>query len=58
MGKRADNAKKFIISCRVNNQEMDQLQNLAKESGDSISALLRKSLVLLQSDPDGPRLSA
>ncbi|PLX90364.1 MAG: hydrogen-dependent growth transcriptional repressor [Desulfuromonas sp.] len=58
MGKRADNAKKFIISCRVNNQEMDQLQNLAKESGDSISALLRKSLVLLQSDTDGPRLSA
>ena len=58
MGKRAENAKKFIISCRVNNQEMDQLQSLAKESGDSISDLLRKSLILLQSNPGGPQLSA
>ncbi|MDT8421519.1 MAG: hydrogen-dependent growth transcriptional repressor [Desulfuromonadales bacterium] len=58
MGKRTENAKKFIISCRVNNQEMDQLQNLAKESGDSISDLLRKSLVLLQSTPGGSQLSA
>ena len=58
MGKRAENAKKFIISCRVDNQEMDQLQNLAKESGNSISDLLRKSLVLLQSNSGGPQLSA
>lgn len=58
MGKRAENAKKFIISCRVNNQEMDQLQNLAKESGNSISDLLRKSLNLLQDNTSSTQLSA
>lgn len=58
MGKRAENAKKFIISCRVNNQEMDQLQNLAKESGNSISDLLRKSIDLLQDNSGSPQLSA
>jgi hypothetical protein len=58
MGKRAENAKKFIISCRVNNQEMDQLQSLAQESGNSISDLLRKSLVMLQNTDNGAQLSA
>ena len=58
MGKRAKNAKRFIISCRVSNQEMDQLQNLAKESGDSISDLLRKSLVMLKNTGNRTRLSA
>lgn len=58
MGKRTENAKKFIVSCRVDNQEMDQLQTLARESGDSISNLLRKSLVLLQNNSTGARLSA
>lgn len=48
MGRKADNAKKFIVSCRVNNEEMDQLQCLAREHGASISDLLRKSLILLQ----------
>jgi len=51
MGRKAENAKKFIISCRVDNQEMDQLQSLAREQGASISDLLRKSLVLLQGNP-------
>lgn len=58
MGKRAENAKKFIISCRVNNQEMDQLQVLAKASGNSISDLLRKSIVLLQDNGNNTQLSA
>ena len=58
MGKRTDNAKKFIISCRVNNQEIDQLQILAKESGNSISDLLRKSLDLLQNNAGGSQLTA
>lgn len=58
MGKRAENAKKFIISCRVNNQEMDQLQSLAQESGNSISDLLRKSLVMLQNTDNSAQLSA
>lgn len=50
MGRRAANAKKFIISCRVNTEEMDLLQNIAKESGSSISDLLRKSLNGMQDD--------
>jgi len=58
MGKRAENAKKFIVSCRVDNQEMDQLQNLAKESGNSISDLLRKSIIMLQDNPKNTQLSA
>lgn len=58
MGKRAENAKKFIISCRVNNQEMDQLQSLAQESGNSISDLLRMSLVMLQNTDSSAQLSA
>jgi hypothetical protein len=50
MGRKAENAKKFIVSCRVNDAELDQLQNLAREQGASISDLLRKSLLLMQSD--------
>ena len=48
MGRRAANAKKFIVSCRVDNEEMDFLQRIAKKSGKSISDLLRKSLLDLQ----------
>lgn len=51
MGRKAENAKKFIVSCRVNNEEMDQLQSLAREQGTSISDLLRKSLIMLQGNP-------
>ncbi len=51
MGRKAESAKKFIVSCRVSTDEMTQLQNLAREQGASISDLLRKSLVLLQGDP-------
>ncbi len=50
MGRKAANAKKFIVSCRVNTEEMDLLQSIAKESGNSISDLLRKSLLGLQED--------
>ena len=48
MGRRSTNVKKFIVSCRVSNEEMDQLQSLAREQGASVSELLRKSLILLQ----------
>ena len=58
MGRRACNAKKFIVSCRVNNEEMDLLQNIAKESGTSISDLLRKSLTGLQNNFKNSQLSA
>jgi hypothetical protein len=44
MGKTVQNPKKFIISCRVNDQEMELLQQLADQSGLSISNLLRQTL--------------
>jgi len=58
MGRRAINAKKFIISCRVNSTEMDLLQSMAKETDCSISDLLRKSLNALQDSEEQGRLSA
>jgi len=58
MGRRAANAKKFIVSCRVNTEEMDFLQKVAKRSGTSISDLLRKSLVELQDHLKESRLRA
>lgn len=50
MGRRTVNAKKFIVSCRVSNEEMDLLQSIAKESDSSISELLRKSLLVLHDE--------
>lgn len=58
MGRRAINAKKFIVSCRVNNEEMDLLQSIAKESDSSISDLLRRSLLTLQNNDTQNRMSA
>ncbi len=58
MGRKAANAKKFIVSCRVNTEEMDLLQNLAKESNSSISDLLRKSLLGLQQGSKHLQMSA
>lgn len=58
MGRRAINAKKFIVSCRVNSAEMDLLQSMAKATDSSISDLLRKSLNALQGNEDQSRLSA
>jgi hypothetical protein len=58
MGRRAVNAKKFIVSCRVNNEEMDLLQNIAKETECSISDLLRKSLLSLQDSEKHNQMSA
>ena len=52
MGKSVENPKKFIISCRVDDHEMDTLQSLAQESGLSISTLLRRSLNLLEKSPN------
>ncbi|NIQ96917.1 MAG: ribbon-helix-helix protein, CopG family [Desulfuromonadales bacterium] len=51
MGKSVENPKKFIISCRVDDKEMDVLQSLAQERGVSISTLLRNSLTLLENNP-------
>lgn len=51
MGKSVENPKKYIISCRVNDQELETLQNLARSAGTSISNLLRHSLDLLERNP-------
>ena len=58
MGRRAINAKKFIVSCRVNSEEMDLLQSIAKDTESSISDLLRKSLLSIQDGEKQNRLSA
>jgi hypothetical protein len=50
MGKSVDNPKKFIISCRVDNDELQTLQEKAKAAGTNISAMLRLSLNLLDQD--------
>lgn len=58
MAKSVPDPKKFVISCRVNDRELQILQNLANQSGSSISALLRNSLVLLAQDFSESRHSA
>lgn len=45
MGKSVQNPKKFIVSCRIDDDEMQQLQKIAKKSGTNISNLLRRSLL-------------
>jgi hypothetical protein len=50
MGKSVDNPKKFIISCRVDNAELQTLQEKARAAGTNISALLRLSLNMLEQD--------
>ncbi len=46
MGRTSTNPKKFVISCRVNHREMQDLVDRAEEEGISITALLRKCLQL------------
>lgn len=48
MARTSKDPKKFIISCRVNDKEMQALHALSEESGLSISTLLRKSLGLAE----------
>jgi hypothetical protein len=45
MGKSVENPKRFIVSCRINDREMEQLKKLAKQSGINVSNLLRRSLL-------------
>jgi hypothetical protein len=46
MARVSDNPKRFIISCRINHQEMESLQERAEACGMSITMMLRKSLEL------------
>ena len=50
MGKPVENPKKYIIACRVDDDELQVLQDLARRADTSISTLLRHSLDLLQQD--------
>lgn len=58
MGKTVENPKKFIISCRVDDRELEVLQEMAQKSGVNISTLLRRSLDILQDDLEDCRLTA
>jgi len=51
MGRSVKHPKKHIVSCRVNEGEMETLQHLTEESGISISELLRQSLLQLCDQP-------
>jgi hypothetical protein len=50
MGKTVKSPKKFIVSCRVNDNEMEALSKLAQEAGTNISDLLRQSIFMLEQD--------
>lgn len=50
MGKTVRNPKKCIVSCRVNDNEMEALCKLAEEAGTNISNLLRQSIFRLEQD--------
>jgi hypothetical protein len=58
MGKTVENPKKYIISCRVNDQEMQTLQELARAAGTNISNLMRQSLNLMENEDGQFQLSA
>jgi len=59
MARVSNNPKKFIISCRVNSEEMESLQERAEASGLSITMLLRKSLELQEREfANGSRMRA
>jgi len=46
MGKRSDNPLKFVISCRLNEEEINYLQRRADKYGISLSKLVRNCLEL------------
>ncbi len=50
MARVSENPKKFIISCRVDNDEMHVLQHRAEKAGLSITQLLRTCLDLPEID--------
>jgi antitoxin component of RelBE/YafQ-DinJ toxin-antitoxin module len=50
MGKSVEKPKNHIISCRIDDQEMERLQKIASKSGTSISVLMRKTLTMLASN--------
>ncbi|ALC15169.1 transcriptional regulator [Desulfuromonas soudanensis] len=51
MGRTVKQPKKFIVSCRVDDEEMRLLVERARSSHTSISELLRRSLELCEEHP-------
>ena len=49
MARSKENSKKFIISCRVNDNEMSMLKRRAVQDGVSITQLLRNCLDFAES---------
>ncbi len=47
MARTSKNPKKFIVSCRVNSEEMEVLKALAEDTGINLSDLLRHGLTLV-----------
>jgi predicted DNA binding CopG/RHH family protein len=50
MAKSKENAKKYIISCRVDDHEMSMLKQRAHQDGISITQLLRSCLDIAESN--------
>ncbi len=50
MAKMKENSKRFIVSCRVDNQEMDILKERADRDGVSITQLLRNCLDFVEAE--------
>ncbi len=48
MGKSVENPKKHIISCRISDEEMTILQDIATEKGQNISDLIRQTIFNIQ----------
>lgn len=51
MGRSVKNPKKFIVSCRVDDEEMRLLVERARSERTNISEMLRRSLELCEESP-------
>ena len=58
MGKPVRFPKRYIVSCRVDSDELLTLKRLARETGTNISDLLRNSLNQLTREASEPRARA
>lgn len=50
MGKCVENPKRSIISCRVDDRELEAIQELSRRTGIKVSDLVRHTLLLLEDD--------
>jgi hypothetical protein len=50
VAKSKENSKKYIVSCRVNDDEMSLLKQRARQNGVSITQLLRSCLDFVEQE--------